>query len=466
MGSWFAKERSYAAPGYHRGWVPVAALCIHLSIGQAYAWSVFNIPLTRILGVAKPGPGDWTRESVIWVFSLAIVCLGLSAAFGGKWLERVGPRLAMFASTLCFTSGLFLASLAVATHSLVLLYVGYGVIGGCGLGLGYIAPVSTLIRWFPDRPGMATGLAIMGFGGGALIAAPLSVSLMGWYASASSTGVAQTFATLGAGYLVAMLAGTALIRVPPPGWTPASGSGMRETPARDVRLKDPRPVQSVGVRSAGGHHVHADTALRTPQFYLLWAMLCFNVSAGIGILGNAADMMQDIFGVTPAAGAWFVTWLSVANMAGRFFWSSSSDYLGRKATYAIYFGLGGVLYAALPWLGRSGSRPLFEAACLAIMTMYGGGFATIPAYLRDLFGTMHVGAIHGRLLTAWSIAGVAGPVLLTRWAERAKAAGAAGGEAYFPVLYLMAGLLAAGFVCNLRVSPVDTRHHFQPDRSV
>ncbi len=455
MGNWFAKERSYAAPGYHRSWVPVAALCIHLSIGQAYAWSVFNIPLTKILGVVKPGPGDWTRESVIWVFSLAIVCLGLSAAFGGKWLERVGPRLAMFASALCLSAGLLLSALAVATHSLVLLYVGYGVIGGCGLGLGYIAPVSTLIRWFPDRPGMATGLAIMGFGGGALIAAPLSVSLMGFYSSPVSTGVAQTFATLGVGYLVAMLAGSALIRIPPPGWMPAGGVAKPGTRTG---------AGAVAPSLSSGHQVHADAALRTPQFYLLWAMLCFNVSAGIGILGKAADMVQDIFSVSPAAGAWFVTSLSIANMAGRFFWSSASDLLGRKATYAIYFGLGGVLYAALPFLGRSGSRPLFELACLAIMTMYGGGFATIPAYLRDLFGTMHVGAIHGRLLTAWSIAGVAGPVLLTRWAERAKAAGAAGGEAYFPVMYLMAGLLAAGFVCNLRVSAVDSRHHFQPDR--
>jgi MFS family permease len=474
MGNWFAKECSHAAPGYRRGWVPVAALCIHLSIGQAYAWSVFNIPLTRILGVEKPGPGDWSRESVIWVFSLAIVCLGLSAAFGGKWLERVGPRLAMFASALCFSSGLFLASLAVATHSLVLLYAGYGVIGGCGLGLGYIAPVSTLIRWFPDRPGMATGLAIMGFGGGALIAAPLSVSLMGFYATHQSTGVAQTFATLGAGYLAAMLAGAAMIRIPPPGWTPASGKVQAEASAKSSGARNAdRNGEGNGETNGGsraaaatrlsGHHVHADTALRTPQFYLLWAMLCFNVSAGIGILGKAADMVQDIFGVTPAAGAWFVTLLSVANMAGRFVWSSASDLFGRKTTYAIYFGLGGILYATLPLLGRSGSRPLFEIACLAIMTMYGGGFATIPAYLRDLFGTMHVGAIHGRLLTAWSIAGVAGPVLLTRWAERAKAAGAAGGEAYFPVMYLMAGLLAAGFVCNLRVSPVDPRHHFHPE---
>lgn len=462
MGNWFAKERSYSTPGYQRGWVPVAALCIHLSIGQAYSWSVFNIPLTRILGVAKPGPGDWSRESVIWVFSLAIVCLGLSAAFGGKWLERVGPRLAMFVSALCFSSGLFLAALAVATHWLPLLYVGYGVIGGCGLGLGYIAPVSTLIRWFPDRPGMATGLAIMGFGGGALIAAPLSVSLMGLYASTGSTGVAQTFATLGLGYLAAMLVGAALIRIPPPGWTPTP---HQPNDGKTSGVANPaHHGNATAAKSMPSHHVHADTALRTPQFYLLWAMLCFNVSAGIGILGKAADMVQDIFGVSPAAGAWFVTLLSIANMAGRFFWSSASDYLGRKATYAIYFGLGGVLYAALPSLGRTGSRPLFEAACLAIMTMYGGGFATIPAYLRDLFGTMHVGAIHGRLLTAWSIAGVAGPVLLTRWAESAKAAGAVGGAAYFPVLYLMAGLLAVGFVCNLRVTPVDGRHHHQPDR--
>ena len=437
------KERSVASPGYSRWLVPPAALCIHLSIGQAYAWSVFNIPLTQLIGVTKSAPGDWSRETVIWIFSLAIVCLGLSAAFGGKWLERVGPRKAMFASAVCFSSGFFLSAIGVWLHSIVLIYLGYGVIGGCGLGLGYISPVSTLIKWFPDRPGMATGMAIMGFGGGAMIGAPLSVALMDWFRGDGGNGVWQTFTALGAIYLAFMLLGAFTVRIPPADWRPVGG----------VVTSAPRKLVTQ-------HHVHADSAIRTPQFLLLWIMLCFNVTAGIGILGKASDMVQDMFGASVAAGSGFVGVLSVANMGGRFLWSSLSDYLGRRATYALYFGLGLVLYACLPTLGKHRQLALFVLVSVVLMSMYGGGFATIPAYLRDLFGTMHVGAIHGRLLTAWSIAGVLGPVLLTKWAEHQKAAGVAKSESYGMVLYFMAGLLAVGFVCNLLITPVDARHHF------
>jgi len=440
------KQHSVASPEYSRWLVPPAALCIHLSIGQAYAWSVFNIPLTRLLGVTQSADGDWSRETVIWIFSLAIVCLGLSAAFGGKWLEKVGPRKAMFASAVCFSSGFFVSALGVYLHQIALVYLGYGVIGGCGLGIGYISPVSTLIKWFPDRPGMATGMAIMGFGGGAMIGSPLSVALMGYFDSESSAGVWQTFVTLGTIYLGFMLVGAFSVRIPAPGWKPAGFSPSAATN-----------------KMVTAHQVHADTAIKTPQFYLLWIMLCFNVTAGIGILGKASDMMQDVFEVSKEAGSGFVGLLSIANMGGRFLWSSLSDLLGRKTTYAIYFGLGLVLYALLPSLGQHGNLSLFVLTSVVIMTMYGGGFATIPAYLRDMFGTMHVGAIHGRLLTAWSTAGVLGPVLLTKWAEQQKNAGVAAAESYAPVLYFMSGLLLIGLVCNLFIAPVNPRHLYRDE---
>ncbi len=387
------KQHTIAGPGYNRWLIPPAALCIHLSIGQAYAWSVFNIPLTRMKGITQSVDGDWSREQVIWVFSLAIVCLGLSAAVAGKWLESAGPRAAMFLSAVCFSSGFYLSALGAYWHWISLIYLGYGVIGGCGLGLGYISPVSTLIRWFPDRPGMATGMAIMGFGGGAMIGAPLASGLMQRFSDAQSNGVVMTFLFLGTIYLGLMLCGAALVRVPPANWQPVG-----YVPKHRSQLSP-------------AANVHVDRAWRTPQFALLWLMLCLNVTAGIGILGKASDMLQDMFGVDVAAGSAFVSLLSLANMLGRFLWSSTSDWIGRRATYTIFFGAGAILYALLPLLGKSGSQTMFMVVCAIIMTMYGGGFATIPAYLRDLFGTMHVGAIHGRLLTAWSIAGVAGPVL-------------------------------------------------------
>ncbi len=435
------REHTVAPPGYSRWRVPPAALAIHLAIGQAYAFSVFNIPLSHALGVTAPAPGDWALSTIGWVFSTAIVFLGLSAALFGAWLERVGPRKAMFAAALCFAGGFLVGAAGVALHQFWLLLLGYGVLGGVGLGLGYISPVSTLIKWFPDRPGMATGMAIMGFGGGAMIASPLSVKLMAHYRTPSSTGVAETFVTLGAIYLVFMMFGVFTVRLP-----------------------DGAPIAAAGARArAVPHDVDANTAVRTPQFWLLWVMLLVNVTAGIGVLGQASAMIQEVFpgAITVEAAAGFVGLLSLANMAGRFAWSSLSDYVGRRATYATFFALGALLYAAVPAIGRAGSVPLFVLGYVLIISMYGGGFATIPAYLRDLFGTMHVGAIHGRLLTAWSAAGVLGPVLVNYTREYRIAHGTPKTEAYAVTMHVMAALLAVGFVANLRLDAVDARHHYR-----
>jgi MFS family permease len=453
--SFLDREHTIAELGFSRWLVPPAALSIHLSIGQAYAFSVFNLPLSRLIGGNESAPNDWKLSTIGWVFSVAIVFLGLSAATFGRWVERVGPRKAMFASALCFSGGFFVAALGVATHQFAVLLVGYGVLGGIGLGLGYISPVSTLIKWFPDRPGMATGMAIMGFGGGAMIASPLATLLMARFEHVSPHGVALTFIAMGALYFAFMMFGVFSVRVPHENWHPESG---REHPP----VFDGRPTDR---RAAPGRehvigNVTAAQAIKTPQFWLLWVMLCVNVTAGIGVLGQASPMIQEMFPgvITAAAAAGFVGLLSLANMAGRFFWSSLSDYIGRKATYATFFLLGAVLYAVVPSTGHAGSVALFVIGYVIIMSMYGGGFATIPAYLRDMFGTIQVGAIHGRLLTAWSTAGVLGPVLVNYIREYQINHGVAKADAYTVTMYIMAGLLLVGFVCNLRVKRVDERH--------
>jgi MFS family permease len=430
--SFLDREHTIGDAGYNRWLVPPAALSIHLCIGQAYAFSVFNIPLSRLLGTRY----DWTLSTIGWVFSVAIVFLGLSAAVFGRWVERVGPRKAMFASACCFSSGFLIGALAVTLHSFPLLVLGYGVIGGIGLGLGYISPVSTLIKWFPDRPGMATGMAIMGFGGGAMIAAPLATWLMKTYANTASQGVAPTFLTMGVLYFVVMMYGVLTVRVPGPNIATVSV----ELAAGQQLVAAPRDFS-------------APEAIKTRQFWLLWTMLCVNVTAGIGVLGQASPMIQEMFPgvVTATAAASFVSLLSLANMTGRFVWSSLSDYIGRKETYATFFLLGAVLYALVPSIGRAGSVALFITGYVVIMSMYGGGFATIPAYLRDMFGTMQVGAIHGRLLTAWSTAGVLGPVLVNYIREYQINRGVPRADAYTVTMYIMAGLLLIGFVCNLRV---------------
>ena len=433
------RDHTIAPSGYNRWRVPPAALAIHLCIGQAYAFSVFSLPLSKAIGLTTPAPDDWKVSTIGWVFSTAIVFLGLSAALFGSWLERVGPRAAMFVAALCFTSGLGIGAAGIASHQFWLLLLGYGVVGGIGLGIGYISPVSTLIKWFPDRPRMATGLAIMGFGGGAIIASPLSVTLMAHYRTPTSNGIAPTFLTLAALYLVLMMFGVFTVRIPAPDWRPAAAIADRV--ARSTKAP-------LGMTVA--------QAVRTRDFWLLWTMLCLNVTAGIGVLGQASAMIQEMFPgrVTVPQAASFVVLLSLANLAGRFAWSSLSDAIGRRATYAIFFALGAAVYAAVPTVGRTGNITAFITAYALILSMYGGGFATIPAYLRDRFGTREVGAIHGRLLTAWSTAGVLGPVLVNYIREYQITHGVPKAEAYSVTMYLMAGLLVLGLSCIVALRPM------------
>jgi MFS family permease len=443
--SFLDRERSVAPPGFSRWLVPPAALAIHLAIGQVYAFSVFKIPLSQLIGITKPADGDWKQSQIAWIFSLAIVMLGLSAATFGKWLETAGPRKAMFASAVCFSAGFFISYFGVHLHQLWIVYIGYGVIGGIGLGLGYISPVSTLIKWFPDRPGLSTGLAIMGFGGGAMIGSPLAVKLMQHFKSPGHLGVGHAFIIMGTLYFIFMMFGVFTIRVPRDGWKPEGG-----TP----------PVRASAMITT--RNVDVNTAFRTPQFWLLWIILCMNVTAGIGILEQASPMIQDLFKgtVSPVAAAGFVGLLSLFNMGGRFFWASVSDFIGRKPTYFIFFALGAVLYYLVPQSGgdHMNSVKLFVAATCVLLSMYGGGFATIPAYLRDLYGTYNVSAIHGRLLTAWSIAGVLGPLLVNRIRESQLAQGVDKASAYQTVLHIMSALLIIGFMANLLVRPVADKY--------
>lgn len=441
----FSKEATIAQPGFSRWMVPPAALAVHLCIGQAYAFSVFNAPLTKVIGITESAPDDWSLTTLGWIFSLAIFFLGLSAAFAGKWLERVGPRRTMFTAACCFGGGFLISALGVKTHQIMLLYIGYGVVGGIGLGLGYVSPVSTLIRWFPDRRGMATGMAIMGFGGGAMIAAPLSVALMNHFKSATSVGVAETFIVLGIAYFISMSIGALAIRVPPAGWKPAGWTPPAVTKHKMIT----------------SNHVHIDEALKTPQFYLIWLVLFLNVTAGIGIIGQASVMIQESFkgAVSAAAAAGFVGLLSLFNMGGRFVWASASDWVGRKNTYFIFFVVGAVLYFCAPLFASSGQIALFVLTFCLILSMYGGGFSTVPAYLADMFGTAYVGGIHGRLLTAWAAAGIAGPVLVNYIRAYEVAHGVVKADAYTMTVHIMASLLVIGFICNLFVTRVNERHH-------
>jgi MFS family permease len=452
--SFLDRERTIAPPGYSRWLVPPAALAIHLSIGQAYAFSVFNLPLSKLIGGTASAPDDWKLSTLGWIFSLAIVFLGLSAAVWGAWLERVGPRKAMFVSACCFGGGFLVSSVGIRTHQLWLLLLGYGVLGGIGLGLGYISPVSTLIKWFPDRPGMATGMAIMGFGGGAMIGSPLAVKLMDMNKASATHGLAETFVTMGILYFLFMMIGVFLVRVPD-----ASLADTRATAERPL----PHTMEwKSGVAAAPSNpmittrQIRVNEAWRTKQFWLLWAVLFLNVTAGIGVLGQASAMIQEFFPgrITAAAAAGFVGLLSLANMIGRFFWSSTSDKIGRKPTYMIFFALGALLYFSVPSAGRIQSVGLFVTLYAVILSMYGGGFATVPAYLRDLFGTVQVGAIHGRLLTAWSAAGIAGPALVNYIREYQIAHGVAKAASYNTTMYIMAGLLILGFICNAIVRPL------------
>ncbi|MFD0602836.1 OFA family MFS transporter [Streptomyces aureus] len=412
-------------------------MSVHLSIGQAYAWSVFKPPLESAMHLSG-------TESAL-PFQLGIVMLGLSAAFGGTLVERNGPRWAMTVALVCFSSGFLLSALGAATGQFWLIVFGYGFVGGIGLGIGYISPVSTLIKWFPDRPGMATGIAIMGFGGGALIASPWSAQMLESF-GADSSGIALAFLVHGLAYAVFMSLGVLLVRVPRTEGAPKAGV--------------PAPLEGV--------QVSARSAVRTPQFWCLWLVLCMNVTAGIGILEKAAPMITDFFKdsgtpVSISAAAGFVALLSAANMAGRIGWSSASDLVGRKNVYRLYLGVGAVMYLLIARFGDS-SKPLFIGCALVILSFYGGGFATVPAYLKDLFGTYQVGAIHGRLLTAWSTAGVLGPLIVNRVADSQEAAGKHGQDLYGLSFTIMIGLLVVGFVANELIRPVHARHHIPAPR--
>jgi MFS family permease len=429
------RARTVAPPSYNRWLIPPAALAVHLSIGQVYAFSVFKTPLVEHF--------DTKLTPIGVIFSIAIVMLGLSAAIGGTWVENNGPRKTMFVAALCWSTGFLVGALGVATNQLWLLYLGYGVLGGIGLGLGYISPVSTLIKWFPDRPGLATGLAIMGFGGGALVASPLSTKLLSLYADGPANGIVYSFLTLGVLYLVVMMLGAFTVRVPADDWKPAGWS--------------PAAVQTDTLKTTA--NVSAANAIKTPQFWALWIVLFCNVTAGIGILEQASPMIRDFFeGVSIEEAAGYVGLLSLCNMAGRFVWSTTSDLIGRKNIYLLYLGLGALLYLAVASVGTS-AIGLFVLLTGMILSFYGGGFATIPAYLKDLFGGYQVGAIHGRLLTAWSAAGVAGPLIVNAIADSQKSAGKAGADLYDVSLYIMVGVLVVGFIANLTVRPVKSRFH-------
>src|SRR5215471_16008914 len=463
-----SKERIIATPQFNRWMVPPAALAIHLSIGMAYGLSVFWLPLSRAIGITQSAPDDWKVSTVTVTFTLAIFFLGSSAALFGRWAEREGPRKAGFVAACCWAGGFLLGALGVYLHQIWLLWIGLGVIGGCGLGLGYISPVSTLIKWFPDRRGMATGMAIMGFGGGAMLGSPLATILMNYYATPTSVGVRETFVTMGIIYFIFMMCGAFGYRLPPTGWKQQGW-----TP----------PADSKAMITTG--HVHLNQAHKTLQFWLIWLVLCLNVSAGIGIIGAASPMLQETFGgrlfgdptvgfaqfsdaqkaQAALVGAAFVGLFSLFNIAGRFFWASLSDKIGRKITYFLFFTLGFICYASAPTLATLGMLGLFAAAFCLIASMYGGGFATIPAYLADVFGTQFVGAIHGRLLTAWSTAGIVGPVIVNYMHDTRKAAGVPYDQIYHPIFYVLAGLLVAGFISNLLIRPLDTKW-FMSDEEV
>ena len=440
------RKHTIAKPGYSRWMVPPAALCVHLCIGQAYAFSVFNLPMTKLLGITESTPDDWKLTDLGWIFSIAMVFLGISAAVFGRWVEEGGPRKAMFTAGCCWAAGFLISAFGIYVHNLWIIYLGYGVIGGCALGIGYISPVSTLMKWFPDRPGMATGMAIMGFGGGAMIASPLSVWLMNRFSTATDVGVLWTFISLGLGYFVFMMVGAAIVRVPAPGWKP-EGYVPPATPTRLITKND----------------VFVYDAIKTPQFWLIWCVLFLNTTAGIGVLGQASAMSQEMFPgqITAIAAAGLVGLMSVFNMGGRFCWASLSDFIGRRNTYFVYMTLGFILYVTVPFAGGTGNVILFVCCFLVIVSMYGGGFSTVPAYLRDMFGTRYVGAIHGILLTAWSAAGIAGPVLINYIREYNITHGIPNAQAYNVTMYIMAGLLVVGFICNFFVKAVDARYHMK-----
>src|SRR6476660_4806379 len=474
------RERIIAKAGFNRWLVPPAALCVHLCIGMAYGFSVFWLPLSRALGItaAKTCPDitlvqelftttcDWRIASMGWMYTLFFVVLGVSAALWGGWLERVGPRKAGAVAGGCWAGGLVLGAIGIYIHQLWLMWLGSGVIGGIGLGLGYISPVSTLVKWFPDRRGMATGMAIMGFGGGAMIGAPLANLLMNYFKTPTSVGVWETFVAMGVISSVFMMIGAFRYRIPPAGWRPEGWTPPEKANAMISQ-----------------NNVHLNDAHKTPQFWLIWWVLCLNVSAGVRVLGMASPMLQEIFAgkliglpdvgfnqldatqkaTIAGIAAGFAGLLSLFNIGGRFFWASLSDKIGRKNTYYTFFILGIALYALAPTFAEMGSKLLFVLGFGIILSMYGGGFATVPAYLADMFGTQFVGAIHGRLLTAWSTAGIIGPVVVNYIREFQLAAGVPRDQLYNSTMYVLCSMLIVGLICNLLVKPVNPKWHMSSE---
>lgn len=480
-GGFLDRERIIARPGFNRWLVPPAALAIHLCIGMAYGFSVFWLPLTQAIGISQSvvcedmtlvgalftTSCDWRVSDLGWIYTLFFVLLGSAAAIWGGWLERAGPRKAGVVAAFCWCGGIAVAALGVMMHQLWLMWLGAGVIGGIGLGLGYISPVSTLIKWFPDRRGMATGMAIMGFGGGAMIGAPLADMLMNTFKTADSVGVWQTFLVMAVIYFVFMMGGAFGYRIPPAGWRPDGWT----PPAKSAKSM------------ITSRHVHLRDAHKTKQFWLIWAVLTLNVSAGIGVIGMASPMLQEIFGgrliglpelsfneldasqktAIAAIAAGFAGLLSLFNIGGRFFWASLSDKIGRKNTYYAFFLIGIVLYALVPSAAHMGSQVLFVLMFGIILSMYGGGFATVPAYLADIFGTQFVGAIHGRLLTAWATAGIIGPVVVNYIREAQLNAGIPREQVYDFTMYILAGMLLLGLICNMLVKPLSDKWYMSDE---
>jgi len=476
----FDREHTVAKAGFNRWLVPPAALCIHLCIGMAYGFSVFWLPLSRSIGLSAPKACpdislwnelftttcDWKVASMGWMFTLFFVVLGVSAAIWGGWLERAGPRKAGAVAACCWGGGLLIGAFGVYVHQLWIMWLGAGVIGGIGIGLGYISPVSTLIKWFPDHRGMATGFAIAGFGGGAIIGAPLANLLINYFKTPTDVGVWQTFATMGVIYFVFMMIGAFAYRVTPSGWQP---DGWTPPSEKKTMITE--------------HHVHLNDAHKTPQFWLIWWVLCLNVSAGIGVIGMASPMLQEIFAgkligvpdlgfnqldatqkaTIAGIAAGFAGLISLFNIGGRVFWASLSDYIGRKNTYFCFFLLGIALYASAPTFAQMGSKLFFVGAFCIILSMYGGGFATVPAYLADMFGTQFVGAIHGRLLTAWSTAGIIGPVVVNYLREFQLAAGVPRDKLYDSTMYVLCAMLVAGLICNYLIKPVNPKWNMSPE---
>lgn len=366
----------------NRWLIAASAVGIHLSIGSAYAWSVFTNPMVEQYG--------WDTTQVSTAFSIAIFFLGMSAAFMGRFVERHGPRKSGMLSALFYSVGVAGSGIATMLESLPLLYLSYGVIGGIGLGIGYIAPVSTLVKWFPDRRGLATGLAIMGFGFAAMISGPLAAALI------DSLSIPLTFFILGAIYFIVMMASAQYLAPPPENWTPKGFTEKQEKQARKI--------------PADLAQLTANEAIKTRRFWMLWFMMFINISCGIAILAVASPMAQELTGMTAIAAAAMVGTMGVFNGGGRLVWASFSDYIGRPNVYTTFFVIQIAAYLMIPFISNA---IVFQILLFAIISCYGGGFASLPAYIGDIFGTKQLGAIHGYLLTSWAMAGIAGPIFLS-----------------------------------------------------